>query len=287
LALAAGGVDNAFNATQCGGFFAGCFVSSTSSQQLLGVGGGVGLEYKERYIADGLVRRDGSSLFGSDNRWATYYRGSLAWRAAQEPWWPWYDQMVELKLRVSRGTAGGRPSFAAQYETYTLGAGGVLTLSTLGNRNLRPETTTETEAGVDLQLFRRIGVTVNYAFGQTRDQILPVPLPAGTGAERQWKNAGTLDNKTWELSINVPIIQSRDVSWSLRGTYDRTRSCISRLDVLPFNQGTPLQGTGSMFRIQEGCSRGERYGTFYGHQFITSCSQLPSGFVSACVQNVN
>ena len=83
--LAAGGVDNAFNAVNCGGFATGCYTSSKTSQRLMGVGGGVGLEYKERYIADGLVRRDGSSLFGSDNRWTTYYRGSLAWRVAQEP----------------------------------------------------------------------------------------------------------------------------------------------------------------------------------------------------------
>lgn len=285
--LAAGGVDNAFNAINCGGFAAGCYTSSTTSQRLMGVGTGIGLEYKERYIADGLIRRDGSSLFGADNRWATYYRGSLAWRVAQEPIWPLKDQVDEFKLRVSRGTAGGRPNYTAQYETYTLGAGGVLTPATLGNRDLRPETTTETEAGVDLQLFRRIGLTVNYAFSQTKDQILPVPLPAATGFERQWQNAGTLDNKTWELSINIPIIQSRDLTWSMRGTYERTRTCISKLNVLPFNQGTPLQGTGSMFRIQEGCSTGERFGTFYGRQIITQCNQLPSAYVSACVQDVN
>ncbi len=100
--LAAGGVDNAFNAVNCGGFATGCYTSSKTSQRLMGVGGGVGLEYKERYIADGLVRRDGSSLFGSDNRWTTYYRGSLAWRVAQEPAWPFKDQIDEFKLRVSR-----------------------------------------------------------------------------------------------------------------------------------------------------------------------------------------
>jgi TonB-linked SusC/RagA family outer membrane protein len=280
--LAAGGVDNVLNTKACGGFVAGCYASTVTAQRLMGVGGGVGLEYKERYIADGLVRRDGSSLFGSDHTWATYYRGSFAWRVAQEPLWPWKDQVDEFKLRLSRGTAGGRPNYTAQYETYTLAQGGVLTPSTLGNTDLRPETTTETEAGVDLQLFRRIGVTVNYAYSRTTDQILPVPLSAATGFERQWKNAGTLDNKTWELAINIPIIQSRDVAWSLRGTYERTRSCISELDVLPFNQGTPLQGTGAMFRIQEGCSRGERYGTFYGRKFITQCSELPTAFQGQC-----
>ena len=280
--LAAGGVDNAFNAINCGGFAVGCYLSSRTSQRLMGAGGGVGLEYKERYIADGLVRRDGSSLFGSDNRWATYYRGSLAWRVAQEPLWPLKDQIDEFKLRVSRGTAGGRPSFVAQYETYTLGAGGLLTPTTLGNRNLRPETTTETEAGADLQLFHRVGLTVNYAFSRTADQILAVPLPAGAGFERQWRNAGALDNRTWELALNVPIVQTRDVSWSIRGTYERTRTCISALSVQEFTFGTPQQATGAIFRAKVGCPTGEQFGTFYGRTFLTSCGQLPGAFQSSC-----
>src|SRR5690606_29198957 len=46
------------------------------------------LTYKERYVVDLLGRRDGSSLFGPDERWQNYYRAALAWRMAQEPWWP-------------------------------------------------------------------------------------------------------------------------------------------------------------------------------------------------------
>jgi TonB-linked SusC/RagA family outer membrane protein len=283
--LTSGGVDNALNAKNCGGFAGGCYTSTKTSQRLMGVGAGVGLEYKERYIADGLARRDGSSLFGSDNRWATYYRGSLAWRVAQEPAWPFKDQIDEFKVRVSRGTAGGRPGFVAQYETYTLGAGGLLTPTSLGNRNLRPETTTETEAGVDLELFRRVGVTVNYALSRTSDQILSVPVPAAAGFERQWRNAGTLDNRTWELAVNLPIIQSRDVSWSIRGTYERTRTCISALSVPEFNFGTPQQATGSIFRAKVGCPTGEQFGTFYGRRFLTSCGELPALFQGACGPN--
>jgi hypothetical protein len=285
--LAAAGVDNALNAIQCGGFGVpeACYVSSTTEQRLMGLGGGIGLEYKERYIADATLRRDGSSHFGADHRWQTYYRASFAWRVAQEPMWPWKDQIDELKLRISRGTAGGRPNYVAQFETYTLAAGGLLTPTTLGNRNLRPDVTTETEAGIDMQLFRRVGVSVNYAYSQTKDQILFVPLPASTGFERQWRNAGTLENRTWEVSLNVPIIQSRDVSWSIRGTYERTRTCVSELDVPPFNQGTPQQATGSIFRIQVGCPTGERFGTFYGKRIVRECSQLPTPFRSECGPN--
>ena len=77
------------------------------------------LNYANRYIIDGLIRRDGSSLFGSDERWQTYYRLSLAWRVSEEPWFN-LGAVDGLKLRYSYGTAGGRPNFAAQYETYSI-----------------------------------------------------------------------------------------------------------------------------------------------------------------------
>ena len=63
------------------------------------------LDYNGKYIVDGLVRRDGSSLFGENQRWHTYYRGSLAWRLAQEGWWP-LNSVNEFKIRFSIGTAG-------------------------------------------------------------------------------------------------------------------------------------------------------------------------------------
>jgi TonB-linked SusC/RagA family outer membrane protein len=251
--------------------------SSESSTRLIGFRAGAAAEYRERYILDGVIRRDGSSLFGSANRWANYGRVSAAWRASQEEWWI-LPQVNEFKLRASYGTAGGRPSFAAQYETFTIGTGGVLSPLTLGNKNLRPETTYETELGIDAEAFNRIGLQVTWAHGITKDQILPVPAPAASGFQTQWRNAGTLDNKTWELSLNVPIIQRRNLNWSTRVNYDRTRTFITKLDVPPFFGGTTLQATEQIFRF----AAGERYATFYGRKFLTSCGELPSAFQAQC-----
>src|SRR5690606_22859743 len=107
------------------------------------------LDYQGRYILDGLIRRDGSSLFGPEERWHTYYRGSAAWRIAEEPWWS-VDDITELKLRYSIGTAGGRPNYADRFETYAFTAGGGLEKATLGNRFLKPERSIEQEMGIDL-----------------------------------------------------------------------------------------------------------------------------------------
>lgn len=251
--------------------------SSESSVRSIGLMTGVDLEYKERYILSGLVRRDGSSLFGSANRWATYGRGSAAWRLSQEPWW-FAPALNEFKLRGSLGTAGGRPSFSAQYETFGIGTGGALVPSTLGNKNLRPETVTETELGIDAEAWSRIGLTVNYAQSVSKDQILPVPPSVSSGFTNQWKNAGTLENKTWEASLNVPIIQKRNLNWTARFNYDQNRAVITKLDVPEFFGGVGQQGGGSFFKF----AAGERYGSIYGRQFLTSCSQLPAQWQSQC-----
>jgi TonB-linked SusC/RagA family outer membrane protein len=243
----------------------------------IGLFAGTGLEYKERYIFDALIRRDGSSLFGPANRWATFGRASVAWRVAQEPWWG-LPQVTELKLHGSYGTAGGSPRFDAQYETFSVGTGGILTMVTLGNRNLRPELHRETEVGGDLELWSRYALNVTYSHAVIEDQILPVPVSASTGFQRQWLNAGTLTNKTLEMSLNIPLMQRRDFQWTTRVIYDRNRSIVTALDVPPFFFGADLQGTGNIFQARVG----ERLGTFYGHRFITNCSELPAPFSADC-----
>lgn len=244
----------------------------------IGAMGGIDADWKERYIVGALFRRDGSSLFGAKSRWANYGRGSLAWRVAAEPWWFAPSLINELKLRASVGTAGGRPSFAAQYETFTIGTGGTLNPYTLGNKKLRPETVTETELGFDAEIMSRYGLTVNYAKAVAKDQILRVAPPAISGFDYQWKNLGTLQNKTWEASLNVPLIQKRNVNWTARVNYDATKSVITKLGVPPFFDGTGQQGTEGMFRFGEG----ETYGTLYGRKFVTSCSELPSYMQGKC-----
>jgi TonB-linked SusC/RagA family outer membrane protein len=243
----------------------------------IGLFAGAGFDYKSRYIVDALIRRDGSSLFGPDNRWATFGRGSLAWRVAQEPWWS-VPAITELKLHGSYGTAGGSPRFDAQYEAFTVGTGGLLSLTTLGNRDLKPELHKELEAGADLELWNRYAFNITYSHALINDQILPVPVSASTGFDRQWQNAGQLTNKTLEMSLNVPLMQRRDLQWSARFIYDRNRSVVSQLDVPPFFFGADLQGTGSIFQAKVG----ERLGTFYGHRFITGCNELPSQWQSRC-----
>jgi hypothetical protein len=122
-------------------------------------------------------------------------------------------------------------------------------LGQAGNSRLKPETTTETEMGTDFTLWNRLGVELTYALANTEDQIILVQTPATLGFSTQWQNVGTLQNKTIEMGLNLPIINTRDLSWSMRGTFDRTRTYITELFVPKFTYTPTGQGSGSFFQI--------------------------------------
>lgn len=244
---------------------------------------GADFDFKDRYILNGLIRRDGSSLFGAGNRWQTFGRVAGAWIASREGWWPSQEALSLFKLRASRGSTGQRPRFSAQYETFTIGTGGTLNPAFLGNKNLKPEINTETELGADLEFFNRVGFNVSFAKAIIDDQILPVRASTASGFQFQWLNAGEVTNKTWEATLTVPIIQSRRLNWTSRLIYDRTRSEITRLDVPDFTGDVVAGNTYTVFKFREG----EQVGTMYGAAFLRDCAQLPQGFSSQCSMNSN
>ncbi|HSJ24712.1 MAG TPA: SusC/RagA family TonB-linked outer membrane protein [Longimicrobiales bacterium] len=225
------------------------------------------LDWRGRYIMDALVRRDGSSLFGPEERWHTYYRGSAAWRMAEEPWWPVAD-LTEFKLRASIGTAGGRPSFADRFETYAFSDGGTLTKSTLGNRFLKPERAREIEYGVDAIFRDIVSVQISHARTRTTDQLIAIPLPAGFGFSSQWQNAGTVEGRTWEATIEATLMQRPGLLWSMGLVADR-----SSHEITEFNRRCFRTGTASAFFR---CA-GEQLGTMYGTRFLQSVDELPAG----------
>jgi TonB-linked SusC/RagA family outer membrane protein len=237
----------------------------------IGMFSNLDLDYKGRYIVGVLFRRDAASLFGAANRWQSYGRASLAWRLSDEPWFN-VPMFSDLKFRASRGTAGNRPNFSAQYETYTIGTGGTLNPNTLGNRGLRPEVSTETEVGVDMELFSKYGITITKANNVINDQLLQVPPPAVAGFANQWLNAGELTNDTWEVSLRVPVLSRPELNYSVQLNYDATTSLISRLDVPLYFINSPL------FKIEQG----QNFGRMWGRQFVRECNQLPSASAARC-----
>jgi len=188
---------------------------STSSEQdvrALGYLWDTAFDYDGKYVFTVLGRRDGSSLFGPENRWHNYYRVAGAWRIGEESWFN-IPNVDELKLSVARGTAGGRPGFAAQYDVWTV-SGGLPTKSSLGNPELAPEHTTENEFSLSTILFGKYSLVVTHARQTTVDQLVQAALPAYTGYPSQWVNAGAVAGHTTEIEFEAQLIQDADLGWT-------------------------------------------------------------------------
>jgi len=224
----------------------------------------LGADYAGKYIADGLIRRDGSSLFGSNERWNSYYRVSGAWRMAQESWWM-LPAINEFKLRASQGTAGGRPSFNDQYETFSFNSAGGVLKQNLGNRNLRPELATETELGIDAIIKERYSMQLSYAKTKVIDQLIQVPLAGFYGYGQQWQNAGTVEGNTWEGTLEAQVIRRPNLSWRVGLVADRSRNEITEFNRTCFTTQT----------IAFRCA-GVGLNDMYGFEFLKDRALLPA-----------
>jgi len=224
------------------------------------------LDIKDRYVVDALVRRDGSSLFGPENRWATYYRVSGAWRVTQDVAIPGLD---EWRLRGSYGTAGLRPGYDNQYEIVQTNPAGFDKLI-LGNRFLKPARASEVEVGTNLE-FGSGRYTLEYSFAnkETKDQIILVPLPALAAFESgQWQNVGALKSKTHELTFAARLINTPSTSLTLNIVGDRTRQVITDWPIA--ERQYSFQQMPSAFFLGEGSD----LGALYGNHWIRSINEL-------------
>ena len=224
----------------------------------------VALDYKDRYLADFLIRNDGVSLFGPNVRNQTFYRFSGAYRLTEDLSIP---GIQEWKFRGSYGTSGLRPPFVAQYETYNVNEGSA-TKSTIGNNDLGPFFSKEIEVGTNISFLNRFNFEFNYAQKNTEGQVLPVDIPVELGGfASQWQNAGTLQSTTYEASLGIDLLYTDDISWNINFLFSTTDQLITKLNRPEFQTGPS-----NAFLIKEG----EPFGVFFGNQVLTSLNDLPA-----------
>ncbi len=231
-------------------------------------------DIKDRYLLDGLVRRDGSSLFGPLSRWQTYYRASGAYRLTQDFH---INGIDELKLRGSYGTAGLRPTYDAQYEAYQI-VGGKPQKYTLGNTALKPARSAETEFGANIDFLSKFSLEYSYSRKETKDQILLVPINPVGGFRNQWQNAATLLGHTHELALGVILMDRPDLSWRLNIAGDRTRQKITQANYadgksLSYLVGPDYGGNNEVTKAFK-IAAGEDLGVIYGTKIVRSLNEL-------------
>jgi hypothetical protein len=241
--------------------------SSTEIVNSDGANVGAQMDFKDRYIVDVTLRQDRSSLFGPENRVNNYYKFSGAYRMSEEGFWGGLKGLFpEFKVRFSQGTAGVRPAFSQQYETWSV-AGGNISKSVLGNKELKPQTTTETEYGIDFSIMDRVSVEFTQSSSINEDQLLPVPLAGFYGYSSQWRNAGTLEADATELSINASVINTRDMSLTMGLNWDTYDQRITEFDMPSYLYSA---GGPKVFYMKNET----QYASFWGTKWIRETSEL-------------
>lgn len=184
--------------------------------------GRLNYRFSEKYLFEASVRRDGSSRFGTNNKYGTFWAVSGGWVLTQENFLSNVGWLDFLKLTASYGTSGndrlGDFPYQALYgggvaADYNGGAG--LIPSQAPNPNLRWEETKQIDVGLSAGLFNnRLNLDVNVYQKRTNNLLVPVPLPFTTGFANYNSNIGEIENKGIDLSINSVNVRSNRFSWT-------------------------------------------------------------------------
>jgi len=161
--------------------------------------------FNDKYFATATLRADGSSRFGPNNKWGYFPSASAGWLVSNEDFMKDVSWVSNLRLRGSWGIAGNQEIPNNAYETLVSESGGVVNIVRYGNPDIKWETTTQTNVGLDMGILKnKLSFTADYFVKKTDDILLTVGLPAvAVGViDRTYVNAGEVTNKGFEFGLN-------------------------------------------------------------------------------------
>ncbi|MFV0365908.1 MAG: SusC/RagA family TonB-linked outer membrane protein [Mangrovibacterium sp.] len=218
-------------------------------------------DYLGKYYADFSIRTDGSSRFGKDNRWATFWSVGLMWNARQEDFFKSKRWLSNLQVAFSTGTSGN--STIPNYDHLALVSGGAdylgdagIAPTQRGAENLSWEKLWSTNLALRMGFLNKINVSVELYNKLTSDMLMSVPVSyADGGFGFQWDNVGAMVNRGLELSLDYTIMRKEKFTWSVNANASYNKNKLTELygDVNEYTLST----TGT--RLQVGHSIGEFY----------------------------
>jgi TonB-linked SusC/RagA family outer membrane protein len=199
--------------------------SITSFRKTLGLFVDEALAFRDKLFVNLAIRSDQNSAFGTDFQSVLYPKASLSWLMTDESFIPrpgWLDQ---FRLRAAFGTSGVQPGVndaLRSFQATTVNVQAVEVPSVqndrLGNKDLRPEKSEETEAGFEAKLFNsKLNIDFTWYHKRTRDALIAAVLApsAGTGVTTLRTNLGAIRNQGFELLVNGQIIDTRAFGWDI------------------------------------------------------------------------
>lgn len=195
---------------------AGAITSATSIKQewaLLSYLARMNYSFNNKYLLTGTLRTDGSSRFGSENRWGVFPSFSLGWRVSEENFMKNVNWLSDLKIRTSYGITGN--NFISNYGAIALtaadnyifgGSGGNVSngirLSSIANTLLSWEKNKQLDLGLEFGILKnRMSLAFDYYNKRTSDLLLNVPTPTLTGYSNALQNIGEIQNKGFEFTL--------------------------------------------------------------------------------------
>ncbi|HET9571617.1 MAG TPA: TonB-dependent receptor [Bacteroidales bacterium] len=247
--------------------------SGESRSGLYSILGRLNYSLLDRYHFTGTFRTDYSTRFA--HRWGLFPSVGFSWNILDEDFLNDASIVDNLKLRLSSGSVGNQEVGDYEYlqtlEATRYGGTVAYRVGNSGNDNLKWETTTQSNLGIDAGFFKhRISATADVYYKKTSDLLLLIPPTLGE-ENKQLVNVGNVVNKGLEFSVNAEILRIRDLSWSITANIARNLNVI-----------TALKGDGDIVDGVDILRVGESLGSFYGLVFDgvvqqnEDASKLPS-----------
>lgn len=237
--------------------------------------GRLNYNYQEKYLFTGILRRDGSSRFGTNNKYGNFPSFSLGWVVNRENFWKSNDIVNTLKIRGGYGVVGndairdfGYLSTVNGGYNYTLGNSGVITTGyaplSLDNPDLRWEETSQANIGLEAVVFKNFNVTLDFYKKKTTGILRPVNIPGYVGvSELPVANVADMENSGVELELGYRKTFGQ-VNFSANGNiaYLKNKVTYVASDADFIVGDASFQSMGAVTRTKVGQS----YNSFYGYQ---------------------
>lgn len=233
--------------------------------------GKVDYNYADRYLFSAILRRDKTSRLASNNNAGTFPSFSGAWRFTEEKFFPEQDVIDNGKLRIGWGQNGNAAisNYYASYTTYAYNTGNAaydlngtntnvvagITSASSGNTNLKWETTTQVNLGLDLGLFRNdLRLSFDYYWKNTKDMLTEPPTLAVQGENATvYMNTGNMKNSGWEVTLDYTSHQYGKFSFESSLNLSHYKNKVTKINSL-------VSYIGDDIRLMEGQPMGVYYG---------------------------
>ncbi|MCL2417167.1 MAG: SusC/RagA family TonB-linked outer membrane protein [Bacteroidales bacterium] len=222
--------------------------STTNHSTLVSYFGNLQYELHNRYFLSASIRRDGSSRFGDEHLWGTFYSVGARWRLSEESFMqPTRGFINNLALRVSYGTAGNMPralhGWAYTYSPVAYSVVGGTAPTLLGNPGLRWESKNKFNVGMEAMVFDRISLEVDYYHEIINNMLHSRQVSRATGFTSYLSNMASMQNTGVEIQVNAMLVNNRDFRWTVGANVSANRNKVLYIGTTPAGLPDTLRGT--------------------------------------------